>query len=176
MQETGDSLFRRQKSLFGKKESLFSKEQGIGRKLLNPLSDRPGNPRKEAGIVRTFQKFPAIFPVLSESRNFADQGRTGLRGSIAMPAQQVARIERNPGSPAMLAEASVVLAFNANPDFTSFNPGYQDSHFGNTTASPARAARWRRRATCGYRQRPAASEIRKLRRDRSQANRSRPPS
>jgi hypothetical protein len=73
---------RRQKSLFGKKNSLFSQEKGIGRKLLNPLGDRLRKPRKEARIVRNFQKFPAIFPDLRECQE--------LRGSRPIQPPRIA--------------------------------------------------------------------------------------
>ena len=75
--ESGDSLFRRTNSLFGKKESLFSAEQGVGCKLLNPLGDGLRKPRKEAGIVRNFQKFPAIFPVLREYQELRNSQAVG---------------------------------------------------------------------------------------------------
>jgi hypothetical protein len=68
-----NTLFRRMNTLFGEKISLFSEEQGIGCKLLNPLGDRLPKPPKEAGIVRNFQKYPVIFPVMRECE---DQGRS----------------------------------------------------------------------------------------------------
>jgi len=62
----GNSLFWPTDSVFGQKIFLFPEEQGIGCKLLSLLGDWLSKPSKEAGIVRNFQKFPVIFPVLRE--------------------------------------------------------------------------------------------------------------